>query len=346
VRYKLLGKSGLRVSELALGTMTFGQDWGFGASKEESRQMFDAFVEVGGNFIDTATNYNDGSSEKFVGEFIASNRDKYVVATKYAMNGAADGDMNFSGAQRKNMVRTLEQSLKRMKTGYVDLYWVHCWDYVTPVEEVMRGLDDLVRAGKVLYIGISDTPAWVISRANMLAELRGWTQFVGLQTRYSLLERSPERDLLPMARMLDIGVTPFQVLAEGVLTGKYTHTVKPERGRAVKSPSVNDRNLAIAEEAIRIAHEAGCTPAQVALNWVRQQPGVMIPIVGARDVKQLQDNLGCLKSRLTDAQMQRLNDVSRIERGFPQEFMGSDNIKRQIFSGRFADVDFHRGESW
>jgi aryl-alcohol dehydrogenase-like predicted oxidoreductase len=346
MRYKLLGKSGLRVSELALGTMTFGEEWGFGASKEESRRMFDTYVEAGGNFIDTATNYNDGSSEKFVGEFVAPNRDRYVVATKYAMNGLANGDMNFSGSQRKNMVRTLEQSLKRMNTNYVDLYWVHCWDYVTPIEEVMRGLDDMVRAGKVLYIGVSDTPAWVVSLANMLAELIGWTQFVGLQTRYSLLERSPERDLLPMARTLDIGVTAFQVLALGLLTGKYSRTTKPEQGRGIKSPDLNDRNLAIAEEVIAIAKEARCTPTQVALNWVRQQPGVTIPIIGARNVAQLRDNLDCLNSRLSDAQLQRLNDVSRIQRGFPQEFMASDNIKRQIFSGKFAEVDFHRGETW
>jgi aryl-alcohol dehydrogenase-like predicted oxidoreductase len=346
MRYKLLGKSGLRVSELALGTMTFGEEWGFGASKEESRRMFDVYVEAGGNFIDTATNYNDGSSERFVGEFVAPTRDKYVVATKYAMNGLANGDMNFSGSQRKNMVRTLEQSLKRMNTDYVDLYWLHCWDYVTPIEEVMRGLDDMVRAGKVLYIGITDTPAWVVSRANTLAELKGWTQFVGLQTRYSLLERSPERDLLPMARTLDIGVTAFQVLALGLLTGKYSKTTKPEQGRGIKSPDLNDRNLAIAEEVIAVAKEAGCTPTQVALNWVRQRPGVMIPIIGTRNVTQLRDNLDCLKSRLTDAQLQRLNDISRIKRGFPQEFMASDNIKRQIFSGKFAEVDFHREETW
>ncbi len=346
MRYKLLGASGLRVSELSLGTMTFGEEWGFGASKEESRRMFDAYVEAGGNFIDTAMNYNEGSSENFVGEFIAPNRDRYVVATKYTMNRSANGDMNFSGSQRKNMMRSLEQSLRRMKTDYVDLYWVHCWDFVTPIEEIMRGLDDAVRAGKVLYVGITDTPAWVVSRANMLAELRGWTPFVGLQTRYSLLERTPERDLLPMARTLDIGVTAFQVLAEGLLTGKYTKKGTPDKGRAVKSPLVNDRNLAIAEEVIRVSAEAGRTPTQVALNWVRQQPGVMIPIIGARNVTQLEDNLACLEFKLTDAQMQRLDEVSRIELGFPHDFMGLDRIKAQIFSSRFEDVDFHRGESW
>ena len=199
MRYKLLGKSGLRVSELALGTMTFGEEWGWGASKEECHAMFDAFAEAGGNFVDTANRYTEGTSEKLVGEFTAADRDHFVVATKYTLFTRRD-DPNAAGNQRKNMVQSLEASLKRLGTGYVDLYWVHAWDFVTPIEEVMRGLDDLVRAGKILYIGISDTPAWIVSRANMLAELRGWSQFVGLQVRYSLLDRAGERDLLPMAR--------------------------------------------------------------------------------------------------------------------------------------------------
>nr|HMQ54595.1 aldo/keto reductase [Anaerolineae bacterium] len=220
MRYKLLGRSGLRVSELALGTMTFGEEWGWGASKEESKKIFDAYAEAGGNFVDTANRYTEGTSEKFVGDFIAADREHFVVATKYTLFMRRD-DPNFSGNHRKNMVQALEASLKRLKTDYVDLYWVHAWDYTTPVEEVMRGLDDLVRSGKVLYIGISDTPAWIVSQANTMADLRGWSRFVGLQLRYSLIDRTVERELLPMARALDLGVTPWSVLGSGVLTGKY-----------------------------------------------------------------------------------------------------------------------------
>ena len=221
MRYKLLGRSGLRVSELALGTMTFGPDWGWGASKEESRRIFDAYADAGGNFIDTANRYTNGTAERYVGEFIAADRSHFVVATKYSLF-TRRGDPNASGNSLKNMVQALEESLKRLAVDYVDLYYVHAWDFMTPVEEVMRGLDDLVRAGKVLYVGISDTPAWVVSQANTLADLRGWSRFVALQIRYSLLDRAVERDLLPMARAFDLAVTPWSVLGAGVLSGKYT----------------------------------------------------------------------------------------------------------------------------
>ena len=346
MRYKLLGKSGLRVAELALGTMTFGEDWGFGASKEESRKMFDAYVEAGGNFIDTANNYNNGTSEKFVGDFVSANRDWFVIATKYTMN-FVEGDMNYSGNQRKNMVRTLEDSLQRLNTDYIDLYWVHARDYVTPIEEVMRALDDMVQAGKILYIGISDTPAWVVAQANTLAELRGWTQFVGLQIRYSLIERSAERELLPMARQFDMAVTPFQVLAEGVLAGKYNKRTETETGRIADSDLARDkRALSIADQVTRVAQEIGCTPSQVALSWVRKQPGVIIPIIGARNLAQMEDNLGCLTVTLTEEQMQRLDEASKINLGFPHDFLGSDNIKGELFGHRFADLERHRGENW
>jgi aryl-alcohol dehydrogenase-like predicted oxidoreductase len=207
MRYKLLGKSGLRISELALGTMTFGEEWGWGASKEESKKVFDAYAKDDGNFIDTANRYTEGTSEKYVGEFIAADREHFVVATKYTLFMKRD-DPNYSGNHRKNLVQSLEASLKRLKTDYIDLYWVHAWDFTTPMEEVLHALDDMVRAGKIIYIGVSDTPAWIVSRMNTIAELRGWTQFIGLQIKYSLLERTVERELLPMARELDIGVTP------------------------------------------------------------------------------------------------------------------------------------------
>ena len=226
MRYKLLGRSGLRVSELALGTMTFGPEWGWGASKDESRRMFDAYAEAGGNFLDTANRYTEGTSERYVGEFIASDRDHWVVATKDTLWMRRD-DPNFSGNHRKNMVQALDASLKRLGTDYIDLYWVHAWDFTTPTSEVMRALDDMVRAGKVLHVGISDTPAWVVSRANTLAELRGWSPFVALQLRYSLIDRTAERDLIPMARAMDMAITPWSILGAGTLTGKYSRGATP-----------------------------------------------------------------------------------------------------------------------
>lgn len=340
MRYKLLGKSGLRVSEMALGTMTFGEDWGWGADKGTSRQLFEAYANAGGNFIDTANRYTNGTSEKYVGELVAADRDHFVLATKYTLWDRRD-DPNFSGNHRKNMMRSVEASLRRLNTGYVDLLWVHAWDTMTPVEEVMRGLDDLVRAGKVLYVGVSDTPAWIISQANTLAELRGWSRFVGLQVRYNLIDRTAERDLLPMARAFDLAVTPWSVLSAGVLTGKYNR-VETEGGRAKLWGDIAERDLAIAGEVVQLAEEIGCTPSQVALNWVRQQPGVIIPIVGARKVGQLEDNLGALDFTLTGEQIARLNDVSRFELGFPHEFLASDGVRDVVFGGTYRQIDDHR----
>ena len=230
MKYRLLGNSGLRVSEAALGTMTFGEDWGWGASKEEARKVYDAFREAGGNFIDTANVYTNGTSESFLGEFMQGHRQSVVMATKYTNSGPGS-DPNAAGNQRKNMVQAVEASLKRLRTDYVDLYWVHIWDQITPVEEVMRGLDDLVRQGKVLYVGISDAPAWWIARANTLAQLRGWSPFVGLQIEYSLIERTVERELIPMAKALKLGLTAWSPLASGVLTGKYHGHGPSEPGR-------------------------------------------------------------------------------------------------------------------
>jgi aryl-alcohol dehydrogenase-like predicted oxidoreductase len=219
VRYKLLGNSGLRVSELCLGTMTFGEDWGWGSSEEESRKVYDAFLDAGGNFIDTANIYTSGTSERLLGEFLHGQREHIVLATKYT-NAAPGTDPNAAGNHRKSMVQALEASLKRLKTDYIDLYWLHIWDQITPIEEVMRAFDDLVRQGKILYAGVSDIPAWVVAKGNTLAALRGWTPFVGLQIEYSLIERTPERELLPMAADLGLGVTAWSPLAGGVLTGK------------------------------------------------------------------------------------------------------------------------------
>ena len=294
MRYKLLGKSGLRVSELCLGTMTFGEAWGEflrGASKEESKRIFDLFVDAGGNFIDTANIYQNGVSEKYVGEFIFSERERFVVATKYTLS-TNHNDPNSSGSHRKNLFQAVNASLKRLNTDYIDLLWVHVWDYMTPVEELMRSLDDIIRSGKVLYIGISDSPAWVIAQANTMSELRGWSQFIGLQIMYNLIERTPERELLPMSRALDIGVTAWSPLGGGVLSGKYNkdehkHDKELRRLEVNNSPMafmLNERNFSIADMVQIIAREADVTPATVALSWIRQQQqkGTIIPILGAR----------------------------------------------------------------
>ena len=290
MRYKILGKSGLRVSELCLGTMTFGEDWGTflrGASKEESKEIFDLFVEAGGNFIDTANNYQNGTSEKYVGDLIASEREKFVLATKYTLT-TNPNDPNASGSHRKNLLQSVNASLKRLNTAYIDMLWVHAWDYMTPIEELMRSLDDLIRSGKVLYVGMSDAPAWVVAQANTMSELQGWSPFIGLQIMYSLMERSPERDLLPMARNLDIGVTAWSPLGGGVLSGKYSNEIQEQKrfdpNNPMTSGFVNERNLSIAKEVQIIATEKNKTPSQVALSWLRHRSdrGVIIPIVGAR----------------------------------------------------------------
>ncbi|MCC5636624.1 aldo/keto reductase [Nostoc sp. CHAB 5844] len=348
MRYKLLGKSGLRVSELCLGTMTFGEDWGWGASADESRKIFDTFTEAGGNFLDTANGYTDGSSEKIVGELIAKDRERFVVATKYSfplrMN-EQKGDPNGSGNHRKNLIQSLEGSLKRLNTDYIDLFWLHAWDFTTPIEEVMRALDDVVRQGKVLYIGISDAPAWIVAQANTIAQYQGWTPFIALQIEYNLIQRTPERDLLPMAKAFGLAVTPWSPLAGGVLTGKYNQPLQPgeEQGRLANTAmgTVSERSLAIAEVVSQVATEIGRSPSQVALAWLRAQSGVMIPIVGARKLSQFQDNLACLDITLSPEHLQRLHEVSQIELGFPHDFLQNDAIRDRLFGGTFHAIDNH-----
>jgi aryl-alcohol dehydrogenase-like predicted oxidoreductase len=341
MRYKLFGRSGLRVSELALGTMTFGEDWGWGASKDTCQAIFDAFASAGGNFVDTACNYTNGTSEKYVGEFITSDRDYFVVATKYTLN-MRRADPNAGGNHRKNMVQSVEASLRRLQTERLDLLWLHMWDGVTPVEEVMRALDDLVRTGKVLYVGISDTPAWFIARANMLADLRGWSPFVALQAPYSLADRSLERELLPMARALDLAVTPWGLLEGGELTGKYSGPA----GEPRRSTSADSRNLALAEVVKTVAAEIGRSPSQVAINWVRSQNDAryapIIPILGARTQAQLVDNLGCLEFELSPDNLQSLGAASPIQLGFPRSFLESDHVRGLIFGSTFSLLDNHR----
>lgn len=335
MKYKLVGKSGLRAAELCLGTMTFGEEWGWGANYDESRKIFDAYAEAGGNFIDTANMYTNGQSEKYVGEFIQSDRANWVLATKYSLNNESRL-VNASGNHRKNLMQSLEGSLRRLNVEYIDLLWLHVWDYTTPIEEVMRALDDVVRSGKVLYVGISDAPAWIVSSANTMAYLRGWTPFIGLQIEYSLIERTPERDLLPMAKAFDLAVTPWSPLAGGILTGKYNlpQTAQREQSRLVKTgEQADERELQIAQTVVNIAKEIGRTPSQVALSWITQQGYNMFPIVGARKLSQIQDTLKYGEATLSSEHMKRLNVVSAISMGFPVDFFHSERIQDFAFGG-------------
>jgi aryl-alcohol dehydrogenase-like predicted oxidoreductase len=309
MRYRLLGNSGLRVSEMCLGTMTFGEDWGWGTRKEDCRSIYEAFHEAGGNFFDTANFYTDGTSETLLGEFMQGHRDSVVLATKYS-NAAPGKDANAAGNHRKSMMQAVEASLKRLKTDYIDLYWLHIWDAITPVDEVMRGFDDLVRQGKILYAGVSDAPAWWIAQANTLAELRGWTRFAGLQVEYSLIERTVERELVPMAKALSLGVTAWSPLAGGWLSGKYAAGSKAG-GRLdaeqlrVNALTIDNRAKAIVLEVAAIAKEIGRSSAQVALAWLRHRATPVIPIVGARKIEQLKDNLESLEVQLSTDQLER-----------------------------------------
>ena len=330
MRYRLLGKSGLRVSQLCLGTMTFGEDWGWGSSKDESRQILDAFFEAGGNFIDTANVYTNGTSESLLGEFLKGDRDRAVLATKYT-NAMPGTDPNAGGNQQKNMMRSVEASLKRLQTDYVDLYWLHIWDKITPLDEVMRAFDDLVRQGKILHAGVSDMAAWAVARASTLAELRGWTPFVGLQIEYSLIERTVERELIPMAEALGLGVTAWSPLAGGVLTGKYVEG-KAEADARMNSEMMkgfnrdDERARRVVSEVQAVARDVGRSTAQVALAWLRQRPVPIIPIVGARRLEQFRDNLACLDLYLNTSQVERLDTASQIELGFPHDFYGRDLV--------------------
>lgn len=332
MKYRVLGHSGLKVSELCLGTMTFGEDWGFGASKEESRKQFDVFAAAGGNFIDTANVYTKGTSERFVGDFVKGDRDRFVVATKYSIATRFD-DINAWGNSRKNLVQSLEASLERLGLDHIDLYWVHVPDSLTPVDEMMRALDDVVRAGKVLYVGVSDTPAWQVARANTLAELRGWNRFVGLQIEYSLIERTPERDLIPMADALGLAVTPWGPIGGGVLSGKYSVGWEtPDSKRvAANRHRFSDRNMKIAGEVKAVADEVGRSSAQIAIAWAKGRGAHgTIPIVGARTAAQLEDSLGAVDVVLTGEMLARLDAVSRVELGFPHDFLARPSMARTL----------------
>jgi len=320
--YVTIGRSGLRVSPLCLGAMTFGQELGWGSSEEESKAILDRFIDRGGNFLDTANFYTYGHSEKIIGDHLGrlpSKRDRLVIATKFYGN-LFPGDPNGGGTGRKSLVGACHESLRRLQTDYIDLYWMHAWDHHTPIEETMRALDDLVRSGKVRYVGFSDTPAWKVAQAQTMAQFRGYAPLMAMQIEYSLLERTVEGELIPAAQELGMGVTPWSPLKSGVLSGKYTRenagTQKGDRGFMVDR-ALGEKAYAIIDELIRVARELDATPASVALAWVRGRPGVTSTIIGARTVDQLERNLASLSVALSPAQIQRLDALSQPQLPFP-----------------------------
>ncbi len=341
--YRLLGRSGLRVSPLSLGTMTFGVAAGWGCDEADAAQVFNQYIEHGGNFIDTANFYAAGESERVVGDLIQGRREQLAVATKYSLS-MRPGDPNASGNHRKNMVQSVEQSLRRLGTDYIDLLYLHVWDGRTPVEEILRSFDDLVRAGKILYVGISDTPAWQASRMQAIAELRGWSPLVALQIPYSLAERTVERELIPMALAMGMGVLPWSPLAGGILSGKYDHSDlsgKPGSGGTgsgtrkdinLMTGRLSERSLAIAATVKAVALQTEHTPAQVALAWTLLNPAVVSTILGVRTLAQFEDNLAALDLSLNDAQIDMLDAASRVEPGFPHDLMDSP-VAHGMFGG-------------
>lgn len=345
--YVTLGRSGLRVSPLCLGTMTFGEDWGWGSSEADCLRILDRYLTLGGNFIDTANAYTFGHSESIIGSYLAGNpskRQQLVIGTKF-FGSMQLGNPNAGGTGRKNIMWACEESLRRLRTDYIDLYWMHCWDHHTPIEETLRALDDLVRAGKVRHIGFSDTPAWKTSQAQVLAHFRGWTPLIGLQIEYSLLERTVEGELVPMAIELGLGVLPWSPLKSGILSGKYRrsgqHKVVAARGERV-SRALNDRAYDLIELLVQIAAEVDSSPARVALSWVRARAGVASTIIGARTAEQLEENLGSLDVSLNQQQLGRLSQASEPELHFPAAFLKQSRVYRNpglVINGEAAGTD-------
>src|SRR6185312_11772574 len=337
MNYRLLGRSGLKVSELCLGTMGFGTEAGWGADKTTSFGIMEAFANAGGNFLDTANIYKLGTSEKIIGEFVSPrDRDFFVIATKYSLKDNTTNP-NASGNNRKNMMRSVENSLQRLRTGFIDVLYLHIWDDLTFIDEILRGIDDLIRQGKVNYAAISDTPAWVVSKGNTLAELKGWSQFIALQVEYSLLQRTPERDLIPMAQHFGMTVTPWAPLAGGALTGKY---LRGEKGRIKpESKRLDERSTNIAKAVVAIADELGVSPGNVALKWTMEQGFSSIPVVGATKLSQLEDNLKTVDVKLSLEHIQKLNKISAIDLGFPGDFFNEDAVKMNTFGGFYDKVE-------
>ncbi len=334
--YVLLGRSGLRISRLCLGTMTFGTDWGWGSAEETSHQIFNQYLDSGCNFIDTADGYTNGTSETLIGKFLKErgDRDRVVLATKFGF-GRQEGNPNAGGNGRKNIYSAIETSLRRLQTEYVDLYWLHNWDTVTPAEEVMSTLDDLVRSGKVRYIGFSNCSGWYLARAQTIAELRGYEHICALQLEYSLVERNIEREHVPAALEFGMGITPWSPLASGLLTGRYQQKgglsgdgrLNAVREHPAFAGLLTERNWAIAGELVKVAKEIGRSPAQVALNWVTKRPGVSSTIIGATKLQQLEDNLAALDFTIPEELSKRLDEISAPEISYPYNFFRGEFTK-------------------
>jgi aryl-alcohol dehydrogenase-like predicted oxidoreductase len=341
MRYSLLGRSGLRVAKIALGTMTFGPGAEWSRDEAAARAVFDVYRGAGGNFIDTANMYTGGESERIVGRLVADDRERFVVATKYANAAPGRQDPNAAGMHRKSLVQSLDASLKRLGLDYIDLYWVHWWDFTTPVEEVHRALDDAVRAGKILHIGLSDVPAWVVSRAQAFADLRGYAPIAAMQLEYSLVQRSIEREHLPLAKTFDIGVTAWSPLAGGILSGKYTGGAPkgegPQRMESMQLQPLDERNRAIAQKLAAIAERLGARPSQVALAWTMAK-GV-IPIVGATRPEQMAENLQAVDLVLGPEDVAELDQASAFDPGHPYSMLGMDLAMTLGYGGMFEQID-------
>jgi aryl-alcohol dehydrogenase-like predicted oxidoreductase len=336
MRYHLLGQTGLRVAEIFLGAMTF-QHTDSDATRQY-RGILDTYAEAGGNVIDTAVNY--GESETVLGELLAGRRDQFVLATKYT--GSRDpSNLNAAGNHRKNLTRSLETSLRRLRTDHIDLYWVHTWDPHTPIEETMRALDDAVRAGKILYTGISNAPAWLVSRANTLADWRGWTPLVALQVRYNLLNRDIERELLPMAEAFGMSVAAWGPLAHGVLSGKFTGPATPADTR-IKPDTLTERDHTAARAVCEVADQLGATPTQVALAWTRTRSRAVHPIVGARNADQLRDSLGAVGLELPPHAVDHLSAAVEFHPGYPHDFLAANRLQPWLFGTAIAELTGRR----
>lgn len=340
MRYKLFGNhTGLRVSEFALGTGNFGTGWGYGSTQDVAKQIFDGYVEAGGNFIDTSDSYQFGQSESMIGEFVASERDNFVLATKYSHGASATPSLSVVGNSRKSMIQAVEASLRRLKTSRIDLLWVHMSDEMTPIEEIVRGLDDLVRAGKIIYTGFSNFAAWRIASGATIASMRGWTPVAGLQTEYSLVERSAERELLPMARGFGLGTVGWSPLGGGLLTGKYR---KGEKGRATGLGAViqhenSDQRTAIIDEVLAIAAELETTPSQVGIAWVAAKN--VMPIIGPKTLEQFHDNIAATSLVLTNEHVERLDKVSAMPLGAPHELLANTRTRQRLAGGKLDLLD-------
>jgi len=338
--YRLLGRSGMRVSPLALGTMTFGADWGWGADDGESARIFDAYVDRGGNFLDTAVNYTNGASERILGTLIKPKRERVVLATKFTMSRDPQNP-NAGGNHRLNLVRSVEASLRQLDTDRIDLLYLHAWDFTTNPAEIMRALDDLVRGGKVLHVGICNTPAWLVAQMQTIAELRGWAPLVALQIEYSLVERTVEHELIPMAQAMGLGVLPWSPLGGGILTGKYTRADLSDENEANVSPTrkgviastghLSERSLAIADVVGAVADEIGASRSQVALAWTLANPAIVAPVMGARTLAQAEDNFGALSLELTAEHLERLDAASGPAPIFPARFINRPMAQQLIF---------------